>query len=87
MFGNRRVTVALGDEFIETLKGKKKIFRAMGVADSTPAEAFESLWEVTEFCNFNGLPHAKLSNHESGLVRIIAIDALERQELYKKKTG
>ena len=87
MFGNRRVTVALGDEFIETLKGKKKIFRAMGVADSTPTEAFETLWEVTELCNFNGLPHAKLSNHDSDLVRIIAIDALERQELYKKKTG
>ena len=85
MFGRRRVDVALGDIFIETLKGKKKIFRAMGVADATPSEAFESLWEVTEICDFNGLPHAKLTNHESGLLRTIALDALERQEIYRKK--
>lgn len=85
MFGKRRVTVAMGDVFVETLTGKKKIFRAMGVADSTPAEAFVTDWEVTEICTFNGLPHAKLTNHESGLIRTIALDALERQEIYKKK--
>lgn len=85
MFGRRRVEVALGDIFVETLKGKKKIFRAMGVADATPADVFESLWEVTEICHFNGLPHAKLTNHANGLVRTIAIDALERQEIYRKK--
>lgn len=85
MFGKRRVSVALGDIFIEMLKGKKKIFSSMGVANSTPAEAFTTLWEVTELCQFNGLPHAKLVDHDSGLQRIIALDALERQELYRKK--
>ena len=57
----------------------------MGVANSTPAEAFTTLWEVTELCQFNGLAHSKLVNHDSGLQRIIALDALERQELYRKK--
>ena len=86
MFQKRRVSVAIGDIFTESLKGKKKIFRAMGVADSTPAEAFVSFWKVTELCQFNGLPHAKLINRETGQQRTIALEALERQEIYRKQT-
>ena len=85
MFGRRRVSVALGDTFIETLKGKRKIFKAMGVDKATPVDRFEARWEVIQLLHFNGLEHAKLANHESGLERIIALDALERQELYRKE--
>lgn len=86
MFGRRRVSVAIGDVFIETLAGKKKIFRSMGVADSSPAEAFQSFWTVTALDRFNGLDHAKLEHKESGQVRTIALDALERQDIYVKKS-
>lgn len=85
MFGPRRVTVAEGDVFIETLSGKRKIFKSMGIADSAPAETFQSLWVVTELLQFNGLPHARLAHRDSGQVRTIALDALERQEIYKKQ--
>lgn len=87
MFGPRRVSVALGDVFIETLAGKKKIFRSMGIADSAPADTFQSLWEVTELMQFNSLPHARLVNRDSGQIRTIALDALERQEIYKKQNA
>jgi len=85
MFGRRRVNVALGDVFVETLPGKKKIFKSMGIADSAPAETFQSLWTVTALEQFNGLDHAKLEHKESGQIRTIALDALERQEIYVKK--
>lgn len=85
MFGRQRVSVAIGDVFIETLPGKKKIFRAMGVADSSPAETFQSLWTVMSLDQFNGLAHAKLEHKESGQIRTIALDALERQDIYVKK--
>lgn len=84
MFGPRRVSVSIGDIFVETLPGKKKIFRSMGIADTTPAAAFYSHWEVVAIDRFNGLPHAKLTHKETGQVRTIALDALERQEVYKK---
>lgn len=86
MFGRRRIKVAIGDVFVETLPGKKKIFKSMGVADSAPAETFQSLWTVTSLEQFNGLAHAKLAHKESGQIRTIALDALERQEIYVKKT-
>lgn len=85
MFGPRRVTVSQGDVFIETLSGKRKIFKSMGIADSSPADTFQSLWEVTELMQFNGLPHARLTNRDNGQIRTIALDALERQEIYKKR--
>ncbi len=85
MFGPRRVTVAQGDVFIETLSGKRKIFKSMGITDSAPVDTFQSLWEVTELMQFNGLPHARLSNRDTGQIRTIALDALERQDIYKKR--
>jgi hypothetical protein len=86
MFGPRRVSVSVGDVFIETLAGKRKIFKSMGIADSSPADTFQSLWTVTEMIEFNDLPHARLTNRDSGQTRTIALDALERQEIYKKKS-
>ena len=86
MFQKRRVTVEVGDIFIETLSGKQKIFRSLGIADQAPKGTFQSFWEVTELCNFNGLPHGRLTNRETGQVRTIAMDALERQEIYTKQT-
>jgi len=85
MFGARRVSVSVGDEFIETLTGKRKIFKSMGIVDSAPADTFQSLWVVSEMIVFNDLPHARLTNHQTGQVRTISLDALERQEIYKKK--
>jgi hypothetical protein len=66
------------------LAGKKKIFRSMGVSETAPVETFQSLWEVVSLENFNDLPHAKLAHKESGQIRSISLDALERQEIYKK---
>ena len=48
MFGRRYVSVELGDIFVEDLPGKKSIFRAMGVAETTPSERFLSYWKVEE---------------------------------------
>lgn len=85
MFGRRRVTVSIGDIFIETLPGKKRIFKSMGIAEQSPAETFQSLWTVISLDQFNGLDHAKLEHKESGQIRTIALDALERQDIYIKK--
>lgn len=85
MFGRRRVSVSIGDVFIETLPGKRKIFRSMGIADSAPAETFQSLWTVIALDQFNGLDHAKIEHKESGQIRTIALDALERQDIYVKR--
>jgi hypothetical protein len=85
MFGRRRVSVAIGDVFVETLPGKKKIFKSMGIADSSPAETFQSLWTVTKLDRFNGLDHARLQHTQSGQIRTIALDALQRQDIYVKR--
>ena len=85
MFGRRYVSVELGDIFVEDLPGKKSMFRAMGVAETTPSERFLSYWKVEELVVFNGLPHAQLTHSESGRKRVIARHALERQGIYKKQ--
>lgn len=85
MFGRRKVKVNVGDVFIEPLDGKKRIFRALGIADSVPAEHFQSIWNVEALPEFNGLPHARLFNPESGAWRVIAVSTLEAQEGYVKQ--
>ena len=85
MFGRRAVSVNIGDLFIEPLLGKKRIFKALGIADRSAPEAFETFWEVTELVDFNGMPHARLHNAESDITRTIAVEALARQDNYKKK--
>ena len=85
MFRRRRVSVELGDVFVEDLPGKKSIFRALGETDRTPQDSFLSYWKVSELLQFNELPHAKLTHSETGQQRVIARAALERQEIYKKR--
>lgn len=85
MFNRRRVSVGLGDVFVEDLPGKKSIFRALGVAENTPSDSFLNYWKVSELVQFNGLPHAKLTHCENGQQRVIACDALACQEIYKKQ--
>ena len=48
MFGKKEVSVEVGDYFVEPLAGKKKIFRALGIAEKASAETFVSTWQVTE---------------------------------------
>lgn len=85
MLGRRRVNVEIGDVFVEELPSKRSIFRALGGAESTPSDSFLNHWEVSQFLHFNDLPHAKLTHAESGRQRVIACDALARQEIYKKQ--
>lgn len=84
MFGRRKIKVSVGDVFVEPLDGKKRIFRVLGIVDSVPAEEFQSTWNVEGLSEFNGLPHARLFNPQSGAWRIIALSTLEAQEGYVK---
>ena len=85
MFGKKEVSVEVGDCFVEPLAGKKKIFRALGIAEKASAEAFVSTWEVTEITQFNNLPHARIVNSEAAFTRTISVDTLARQENYLKQ--
>ena len=85
MFGKKEVSVEIGDCFVEPLAGKKRIFRALGIAEKASAGAFVSTWEVTEITQFNNLPHARIVNNESGITRTISVDTLARQENYLKQ--
>ena len=85
MFGKKEVSVEVGDCFVEPLAGKKRIFRALGIAEKASAEAFVSTWEVTEITQFNNLPHARIVNNDSGITRTISVDTLARQENYLKQ--
>ena len=85
MFGKKEVSVEVGDCFVEPLAGKKRIFWALGIAEKASAEAFVSTWEVTEITQFNNLPHARIVNSESGIIRTISVDTLARQENYLKQ--
>ena len=85
MFGKKEVSVEVGDCFVEPLAGKKRIFRALGIAEKASAEALVSTWEVTEITQFNNLPHARIVNSESGIIRTISVDTLARQENYLKQ--
>ena len=40
MFNRRRVSVELGDVFVEDLPGKKSIFRALGLAETPRLTGF-----------------------------------------------
>ena len=86
MFGRRRINVELGDVFVETLPGRKSIFRSMGLGDASDGDNFSSQWTVAAFLQFNDLPHAKLIHNDTGQYRVIACDALERQDIYKKRS-
>ncbi len=85
MFGRRPITVEVGDVFIEPLAGKRRIFKALGIAERADASTFEMLWDITEIMSFDGLPHARLRSRENGNERVISVDALSRQDFYLKK--
>ncbi len=87
IFRKRLVSVEVGNVFAEPLQGKRRIFKELGIAERVSADAFETQWEITEILKFNGLAHARLYNHESGIIRTIAVDTLARQDIYNKKTG
>ena len=58
----------------------------MGLSKDFEISNFQNLWTVVRINNFSGYPHAELHDTKSGGTRIIAVDALEKQENYKKYT-
>ena len=84
MFRSRRVSVQLGDVFIEALVNKKRMSISLGELPSASQENVQSQWTVSALTTFNELPHARLTNEATGRVRTISIASLERQEIYKK---
>ena len=84
MFGKKEVSVEVGDCFVEPLAGKKRIFRALGIAEKASAEAFVSTWEVTEITQFNNLPMPASSTAKAASSAPFQ-DTLARQENYLKQ--
>ncbi|MGI9439726.1 MAG: hypothetical protein ACR2OT_01975 [Parvibaculales bacterium] len=85
MFKWRCVGVEIGDVFIEPLAGKRRIFKALGIAERADEATFEMLWDVTDIVEFNGLPHARLKSRETGNERIIALQMLAQRDIYMKR--
>ena len=86
MFNQKRIEVNIGDVFVEHFHNKRKILSMMGLSKDFEISNFQNLWTVVRINNFSGYPHAELHDTKSGGTRIIAVDALEKQENYKKYT-
>ena len=84
MFRSKKVSVQIGDVFVETPRSKARISLSLGELHSARQETEHSKWTVLNLTTFNDLPHARLTNGATGRVRTISIVSLERQEIYTK---
>ncbi len=84
MFGSKRVSVEIGDVFLESPKSKARISVSLGKLHSASLETEHGRWAVTALTTFNELPHARLTNEATGRVRTISTVSLERQDIYRK---
>lgn len=84
MFSQKRVSVDIGDVFVEHFHNRRRILAMIGLSKDFEISNINNLWQVQRITSFSGFPHAELQNPRSGGTRIIAVDALEQQENYRK---
>lgn len=86
MFRKKAITIAVGDQFEESLTGSKKLFAALNM-QASDAATFKTVWVVSELVKFNGLEHARLVADGTSESRLISLSLLREEKHYKKKLG
>lgn len=83
MARHKDLQISVGQQYEEPLPGARKILAAFNLNTSDKNSHPKAIWNVIDVVEWNGLPHARLENAETGETRLLASSVLLEGRLYK----